>query len=1197
MHGYFPRSTQILQLLLYCTLLLGSVRLSFAQTPLRIFEPVGMSDKGRQFYASVTQDVLTDRLGRVWYSTLGSGVIRYDGYNYRKFQYDRLDTTTISGNRVTRLYEDAEDNIWTICFDGVDRLNIRTGRFSRFGMPPGVKRVYAIAQYTAAVFLIGTNAGIWELDAISKKFTPWAQTEGNTVYLFHQDAVGQWRAASANGLCMVFPDQKRCDVVPVLAPDAPEPLWFNKIFQNSSGQLWVNSAEGLLQYLPEKQQFIYAGLPDSMRHYQFAGMAEAPDGSLWLGGNKGLVHWNSATGFTEHFYANGKWQHILPEYVSNMSLDRLGNLWMGVRIGLLKTNIFTPNYQLYQVQNGRDLPVNMVYWSAKDERGGMLMFNGNTLHYATQLGKKPDVVPLPPGKNLLPFSNHVARTPDDKVRVSWLQGGLGEWNPVLKKFGVALPDTSFGGEPIQGQFYDPTDPDLLWIGTARGLWRVNQKTGKKKCFVPIPFLQQNTTVVEVTAAGDDGLWCQLFGGIGYFDKVTEQFTMIDQHVVSRDSLVTSEILDIISDRNQALWVAGMGGLSKIEKTTQGHFRSTAFDVGDGLPDNSPHSLEIDGEGYIWVGFNSAFLVRIHPASHQMMYYDLMNSVLSRPHIRKSLSRSEAGLFYDFSQDGLIVFDPLHIRRDTNPPAIVLTEIVVNNTPLPIQAEYTREIILNPDENAVAFEFVGIFMNSPYAIQYQYRLMGYDTGWVNCPNDLRRAGYTNLVPGRYRFLVRAANPDGVWSKDTELIQVVINPAFYQTSWFRFLILIVISAIIYGVLYNRVQQRQLREDKVIAEQSARYKSQFLANMSHEIRTPMNAILGLSRLLDESKLDTRQKKYLQAIRYSSEDLLRIVNDILDYSKIESGQFTFHPAPFDLQEMLHHHIEQPFLFRATEKGIGFRLERDKETPVALMGDAVRLTQILTNLVGNAIKFTDKGNVVLQVICLNKDTESAHIQFVVTDTGPGIPTDQIEQVFERFSQVNTGGDTDKGGTGLGLSIAKQLVEQQGGHILLESEAGKGTTVSFDLLFPVVETPPGLAGQAPQQTRTGLLNTRILLVEDTYFNQLLATELLTSRIEGVKIDIAENGQVALEKLQTNTYDLVLMDVKMPVMDGLEATRRIRSMPGDAAYRTIPIVGLTANAVPDELEKCRQAGMDYWVTKPVQADELLAILEKAMHKYD
>ncbi len=1170
-----------------------------AQTPLRIFEQVGLNDKGRPFYTSITQDIMTDRLGRIWYSTIGSGIIRYDGYNYQQFQYDWQDSTTISGNRVVRLIEDKDGNIWTVSYTGVDRLNVRTGKFTRFGMPKQTKRVNAIHQCTPSTFLLGTDNGLWELDANTKQFVLWTHKgvvdsagASKRILDFHQDQSGRFRAASSAGVLVLYPNERSYDLFPVSITNKPD---CKKIFQTQKGLFWVATESGLFQYFPESQTFAPSGLPDSISNYRFTDIEEGPDASLWLSGGLGVIHWIPSTKTVEHFYSPDKSQGLFPGVVGAICLDRLGNLWLSTKSGLRKTNIKPPSFQLYQVVQGRDERANQICWAINDALGGLLLYNGVQLHYANKLGTEPELIALPAGKRLLSFSNYAGKTPEGDICVSWANGGLGVWNPMQKKFKMVLSDTCFNGKAIQTQCYDRDNKDLMWVGTADGLWQIQRKTGVKKYFQPTAFVNQNRTINEIADDGKGGLWCQMIGGIAYFDRRTEQFTMLDRHYISSDSLIIGEILDIAVDHQGTLWVAYLGGLAKILRSAAGTFNYTAFTSRNGLPDNSLTALEIDDEGYIWIGFNNPFLVRMHPQTYEMVYCDIMNAVSTRPHIRKALHQSTGGSFYYFAMDGLVVFNPLHMRRDSIPPELVLTSVIVNNKRQDIQAEFTKEIVLNAADNAIAFEFVGIHLSSPNFIRYQYQLLGYDTGWVNCPSDLRRVGYTNLTSGGYRFLLRAANPDGVWSEPKEMIRFIINPYFWQTSWFRFLIIMIVSAILYGVLYNRLQQRRLLEEKTIAEQSARYKSQFLANMSHEIRTPMNAILGLSRLLDESTLDIRQKKFMNAIRHSSEDLLRIVNDILDYSKIESGQFTFHAEPFDLFEVINLHVQEPFAFYAEEKGIGFSINIEKNVPSPLIGDAVRLTQILTNLIGNAIKFTDSGKVMLTVSRVGTDESPVKIQFVVTDTGTGIPMDKQTQVFERFNQLHAGDATAKGGTGLGLSIAKQLVEQQGGGIILTSQVGQGTSVSFWLDFLLPEEDENAKRIVNKLDLSKLQNITVLLVEDTYFNQLLALELLTTKVEGIQIEVAENGQIALDKLVSNTFDLILMDVKMPVMDGLEATRRIRAFSLDHPSRNIPIVGLTANAIPDELEKCTQAGMDYWVTKPIQADELLSAMQQAIEK--
>lgn len=421
----------------------------------------------------------------------------------------------------------------------------------------------------------------------------------------------------------------------------------------------------------------------------------------------------------------------------------------------------------------------------------------------------------------------------------------------------------------------------------------------------------------------------------------------------------------------------------------------------------------------------------------------------------------------------------------------------------------------------------------------------------------------------------------------LIGFIVLPfgyLYWQSDWVRFLILIMVSVVFQALLYTRLKQHRHAREKELEAQNSRYKSQFLANINHEIRTPMNAILGLSRMFDASGLNDKQREFLEVIQTASEDLHRIVNDMLDYSKIESGQFVFQYKPFKINTLLEG-IEKKFAIMADEKGLSFEVQRLPDTGLILIGDPVRLSQILGNLVSNAIKFTEKGRVGLRMHSAADSDDSMRFEFTVDDSGIGIPSEKLELVFESFSPVNEANTPARGGAGLGLTIAKQLVEQQGGQIYIQSAVNQGTAVSFSLRFKISEQAQSGVSSTAHTQANQLNNLRILLVEDAVINQLLALELLRSQIDQVSVDIAENGQQALDMLESQSFDLVLMDVKMPVMDGLEATRRIRAHT-EARIRATPVVGLTANAVPSELEKCYFAGMDRWVTKPIDSELLL-----------
>lgn len=359
---------------------------------------------------------------------------------------------------------------------------------------------------------------------------------------------------------------------------------------------------------------------------------------------------------------------------------------------------------------------------------------------------------------------------------------------------------------------------------------------------------------------------------------------------------------------------------------------------------------------------------------------------------------------------------------------------------------------------------------------------------------------------------------------------------------------------------------------AENAVKAKQQFLSNMSHEIRTPMNAIIGFTKVLLKTEMSAKQKEYLTAIKLSGDALIVLINDILDLAKVDAGKMVFEQTPFkmsvSISAMLH-----LFETKIQEKNLKLIKNYDDSIPEVLIGDPVRLHQIILNLLSNAVKFTSKGNITVSVSLLTENEEEVSIQFSVKDTGIGIPDDKIEQIFENFQQASSGTSRIYGGTGLGLAIVKQLVEPQGGSIQVASQVGKGSTFSFILNFKKTNIVPQME-VITEEPHIDNKSISVLVVEDIALNQLLMKTLLDDF--GFERDIADNGQIAIDKLQNKSYDIILMDLQMPVMNGFEATDHIRNV----MKSSIPIIALTADVTTVDLEKCKYVGMNDYIAKPV-----------------
>ncbi|MBV6341179.1 response regulator [Candidatus Magnetobacterium casense] len=469
---------------------------------------------------------------------------------------------------------------------------------------------------------------------------------------------------------------------------------------------------------------------------------------------------------------------------------------------------------------------------------------------------------------------------------------------------------------------------------------------------------------------------------------------------------------------------------------------------------------------------------------------------------------------------------------------------------------------------------------------------------------------NLV----RIILRTGQP-GQAPKQDVIVNYDINDYIEKTELTidKFNIAMILSLRTYNDIIT-IDNAKRSIEKAIAEKEASIaansaKSQFLANMSHEIRTPMNAIIGLTELTLDTQLQPQQREYLEAVLNSANALLALINGILDLSKIEAGKLELEETEFDLRQLVEN-ICAPLSVQAHKKGLELSNHIKPGVPLKLKGDPARLGQILFNLVGNAIKFTTTGEILVEVQLQpdNTDDKSTLLHFAVTDSGIGIPASKFDQIFESFSQADGSTTRKHGGTGLGLAITKQLVTLMGGRMWLQSTEGKGSTFHFTVGFGLSENTPEVSGdnnmkvlskhpgktdgmqpkpQAPQVTESSC---RILLVEDNMVNRMVAGAILKNH--GYTVTEAVDGEKAIALVSEVMFDLILMDVQMPEMDGFEATKLIKST---ETARNIPIIAMTAHALKGDRERCIEAGMDDYITKPINAKELIQIIRKYTHR--
>ena len=699
------------------------------------------------------------------------------------------------------------------------------------------------------------------------------------------------------------------------------------------------------------------------------------------------------------------------------------------------------------------------------------------------------------------------------------------------------------------------------------------------------------------------------GIMRYDGSVFTRYTYFD------NGLISDNIGSIAEDTKGNMWF-GSPDEGVCSFNGEGFSFYTDNDV---LTSNNVNSLAFDAKGDLWVGLNDGVdhLIFNADSSISTVHFDAYDGFSGIRNNRNAIWCDAQGKMWFGTVNGLFRYNPEEDIVASAQPVIELRNIrLFYETPDwslysdSLSGWYNLPAGLNLpyEQNHLTFDFSAIFFSKHEKVTYQVRLDGFDDTWQDIGTNTYMT-YSNIKPGNYTFHVRAQNADGVWSTPVTYAFKIEKP-FWATLWF------LISAGIAGVsivgilfwlrnrqlvrraalLENTVTERtaELEQQKEMAEQSAiraerseKAKEEFLANMSHEIRTPMNAIMGMTRLLLEKEPRSEQLKYLKAIRQSSDNLLVIINDILDLSKIQAGKMELEKIPFQVRSTLHN-MGEIMRFKSDEKKLDFAVFIDEDVPDYIIGDQVRLNQILINLTSNAIKFTDTGHVHVHCRVKENTAETTVLAFDVEDTGIGIETDKLNTIFDSFSQADVATTRKFGGTGLGLSISKRLAELAGGTLSVTSTIGKGSVFTATIPYPVAKGisagQENASGAAALSTLSADTPLRILLVEDNMFNQMVATDSISDMFPHAEIVVADNGQIAVDQINATHFDVVLMDVQMPVMDGYTAARTIRGL-SDPAKNSIPIIAMTASVIKSEVDKCYESGMNDFIAKPFDKDIL------------
>ena len=795
---------------------------------------------------------------------------------------------------------------------------------------------------------------------------------------------------------------------------------------------------------------------------------------------------------------------------------------------------------------------------------GQIWLNGGFISLYDPISKK--VINYPPSNDIPKFKpivlGHKVRSIQfDKAGKIWFvspNDRLLSFDTLSKKY------TVFSGKVFPRGIVGIGEGQM-WITTDTFLYKFDKNYQLEKSFsLPDEYITKNNYEIFNIVPYKDKVWIGTTKGLLVFDSEQEQF----KQYTTKDGLPHNIIYTIIP-YGENLWMGTHFGLSRFNIKTN---EVKNFYVTDGLTHNE---------------FNRKSALKTKDGK---LYFGGMNGINAfYPDVLDSLTRLER------SRLAWTGFSKLDAKEDT----ITTYKAATLDEEKPIEIFY--------GDKSYSFRFALLNYINPSKNTYNYYLEGYEKDW-NFAGNSSFANYPSLPSGNYVLRVKAKDAQGNAGRNELSIPIIVYDPWWKTWWARgaFVFTLLGAVFIFfqwrtlrlkkqkRILEQTVKERttELEMQKERAEQSEKYKEQFLANMSHEIRTPMHAISGMVKILERNEHPPSQDVFLGAMQTSSDNLVVILNDVLDISKIEAGKLDIESITMNPSDVIKN-VFQILKFKAEEKGLTLNYRIDKNMESLVMGDPTRLNQILINLVGNAIKFTEKGSV---DIFLRE--ENNRLIFSIKDTGIGIPKEKVETIFGAFEQAKDFTSRHYGGTGLGLSISKQLVELQQGKIWVESEEDKGSTFFFELPFIAAAANAVsdnlITEERLQKMTDSLQGIRILLAEDNAFNQMIAQDDLSYFIKNVKIDVVENGAQAVEKFQQENYDLILMDVQMPEMNGFEATRLIRILEKGKETR-IPIIAMTASLLKSEIDHCHEAGMDNYIPKPYQPEELIVPIYEEVKK--